>query len=84
MSPWLHRIYLTHVKLDIECDVFFPEFDESQFTIVRYCIGMTRIVLCGKGTTLVIKMLTVFLQLKNNSKKKLRLQLLISEVLTNH
>ena len=83
MSPWLHRIYLTHVKLDIECDVFFPEFDESQFTIVRYCIGMIRIVLCGKGT-LVIKMLTVFLQLKNNSKKKLRLQLLISEVLTNH
>ena len=33
--PNLHRIYLTEVHVDVECDTFYPEFDKEDFTIVR-------------------------------------------------
>ena len=33
--PNLHRIYLTEVHMDVECDAFYPEFDEEDFNIVR-------------------------------------------------
>ena len=34
--PNLHRIYLTEVHLDVECDTFYPEFNEEDFIVVRY------------------------------------------------
>jgi len=34
-SPDCHRIYLTRVLKNFECDVFFPEFDKSKFTLVN-------------------------------------------------
>jgi hypothetical protein len=33
--PNLHRIYLTKVDIDVECDTFYPEFDKEDFNIVR-------------------------------------------------
>ena len=30
-SPYCHRIYLTQVLADIECDTFLPEFDANVF-----------------------------------------------------
>jgi hypothetical protein len=36
--PNIHRIYLTKVHLNVECDTFYPEFDEDDFTIVRLVI----------------------------------------------
>jgi hypothetical protein len=33
--PNLHRIYLTEVHMDVECDAFYPEFDKEDFNIVR-------------------------------------------------
>ncbi|CAB3990105.1 dihydrofolate reductase-like [Paramuricea clavata] len=32
--PNLHRIYLTEVHMDVECDAFYPEFDKEDFNIV--------------------------------------------------
>lgn len=34
-SPNCERIYVTRVGLDLECDAFFPAFDETQFQIAR-------------------------------------------------
>ncbi|XP_072174316.1 dihydrofolate reductase-like [Diadema setosum] len=33
-SPLCHRIYLTRVMKEIECDTFFPEFDLNRFKLV--------------------------------------------------
>ncbi|XP_072174317.1 dihydrofolate reductase-like [Diadema setosum] len=33
-SPYCHRIYLTRVMKEIECDTFFPEFDLNRFKLV--------------------------------------------------
>ena len=34
-SPECHRIYLTRILKDFECDVFFPEVDQSRFKLVK-------------------------------------------------
>lgn len=34
-SEHLHRIYLTKVMKDFECDVFFPSFNMSEFRLVE-------------------------------------------------
>ncbi|XP_780421.1 dihydrofolate reductase [Strongylocentrotus purpuratus] len=33
-SPHCHRIYLTRIMKEIECDTFFPEFDLDRFKLV--------------------------------------------------
>lgn len=33
-SPHCHRIYLTRIFADIECDTFFPAIDENKFHLV--------------------------------------------------
>lgn len=34
-SEYLHRIYLTKIMKDIECDVFFPSFNTNNFRLVK-------------------------------------------------
>ena len=33
--PNLHRVYLTEVHMDVECDTFYPEFNKDDFNLVR-------------------------------------------------
>lgn len=33
--PLADRFYLTRVRTDADCDVFFPEFDETQWSLVE-------------------------------------------------
>ena len=34
-SPNCHRVYLTDVKAEFECDTFFPPMDQSIFKLVH-------------------------------------------------
>ncbi|XP_014671153.1 PREDICTED: dihydrofolate reductase-like isoform X2 [Priapulus caudatus] len=33
-SPYCHKVYLTRVLQDFDCDTFFPMFDESQYELI--------------------------------------------------
>ncbi len=33
--PFCHRVYMTRVLKDYECDVFMPNIDPVKFTLVR-------------------------------------------------
>lgn len=33
--PGAHRLYITHVLKDFDCDVHFPDFDKSVFKEIR-------------------------------------------------
>ena len=35
LHPDCHRIYLTRVLADIECDTFMPEHEDSSFKMVQ-------------------------------------------------
>ncbi|XP_028402607.1 dihydrofolate reductase-like [Dendronephthya gigantea] len=32
--PNLHRLYLTEVHMDVECDTFYPSFDKEDFNVI--------------------------------------------------
>ncbi|XP_077994063.1 dihydrofolate reductase-like isoform X2 [Glandiceps talaboti] len=34
LSPQCHRVYLTRIMADFDCDTFFPDFDTSAFKLV--------------------------------------------------
>jgi dihydrofolate reductase len=34
-SAHCHRIYLTRILKDYQCDVFFPEVESTQFTLIK-------------------------------------------------
>ncbi len=34
-SSLIHRIYLTKLVQEFDCDIFFPEFDKSQYKLVK-------------------------------------------------
>ena len=36
--PSCHRIYVTHILKDFECDVFMPAIDPAKFSLVGYSI----------------------------------------------